>query len=155
MPTLPDRTAEPGIALITRFEGLRLTRYRDAVDKWTIGYGHLILPDEEIRLIKITTGEAKALLRKDLLRTEQGLKKLLRQEINQNQFDALVSLAFNIGIGNIGKSTLLKKINQNTIDAAALEFLKWNKAGGKVLQGLQRRREAEKTLFMTPVSHKK
>lgn len=149
MSTLPDRTGEQGIALITAFEGLKLKRYRDAVDKWTIGYGHLILPAEESKLISITTGEAKALLRKDLRRTEAGVIKSLRKNVTQNQFDALVSLAFNIGVGNLQKSTLLRRVNQGDIPGAAQQFLVWNRAGKKVLPGLTRRREAERTLFLS------
>jgi GH24 family phage-related lysozyme (muramidase) len=73
----PERTGDKGIQLICQFEGLRLERYRDAVGLWTIGYGHLILKEEMEKLTKITTGEAKDLLRKDLKRTEDGVKKLL------------------------------------------------------------------------------
>ena len=149
MNTLPDRTGEQGIVLITAFEGLKLKRYRDAVDKWTIGYGHLILPAEEKKLISITTGEAKALLRKDLRRTEAGVKKLLGKEVTQNQFDALVSLAFNIGVGNLKKSTLLKRVNQRDMQGAAQHFLVWNRAGKQILPGLTRRREAERKLFLS------
>ena len=69
-------------------------------------------------------------------------------EIGQNQFDALVSFAFNVGIGNLKKSTLLRKLNEGDINSAALQFLVWNKAGGKVLAGLTRRREAEMKLFL-------
>ena len=130
----PERTGDKGIQLICQFEGLRLERYRDAVGLWTIGYGHLILKEEMEKLTKITTGEAKDLLRKDLKRTEDGVKKLLNNASTQNQFDALVSFAFNLGVGNLKKSTLLKS---------------WNKAGGKVLTGLTRRREAEMKLFLS------
>lgn len=108
MHTQPERTGDKGIQLICQFEGLKLERYRDAVGLWTIGYGHLILKEEMEKLTKITTGEAKDLLRKDLKRTEDGVKKLLNQPATQAQFDALVSFAFNLGVGNLKKSTLLK-----------------------------------------------
>ncbi|WP_314421562.1 lysozyme [Pseudescherichia vulneris] len=149
MSKLPDRTGERGLQLITTFEGLKLKRYRDSVEKWTIGYGHLILPAEEKKLITITTGEAKALLIKDLRRTEAGVHKYLKKEVTQNQFDALISLAFNIGVGNLQKSTLLRRINQGDIKGAAQQFLVWNKAGKQVLPGLTRRREAERKLFLS------
>ena len=100
------------------------------------------------KLTKITTGEAKDLLRRDLKRTEDGVKKLLNQPATQAQFDALVSFAFNLGVGNLKKSTLLKKFNVGDVQAAALQFKSWNKAGGKVLSGLTRRREAEMKLFL-------
>ena len=140
----PERTGDKGIQLICQFEGLRLERYRDAVGLWTIGYGHLILKEEMEKLTKITTGEAK-----DLKRTEDGVKKLLNNASTQNQFDALVSFAFNLGVGNLKKSTLLKKFNAGDIQGAALQFKSWNKAGGKVLTGLTRRREAEMKLFLS------
>ncbi|MCS2160353.1 lysozyme [Scandinavium sp. H11S7] len=145
----PESTGEKGVQLICQFEGLRLERYRDAVGLWTIGYGHLILKEEISKLVKITTGEAKQLLRKDLKRTEEGVKKMLSRCVTQSQFDALVSFSFNLGVGNLKKSTLLKKVNAGDIKAAALQFQKWNKAGGKVLSGLTRRREAEMKLFLS------
>lgn len=118
------------------------------------GYGRLatailILKEEMEKLIKITTGEAKNILRKDLKRTETGVKKLLTLSVTQNQFDALVSFAFNLGLGNLKKSTLLKKVNAGDKEAAALQFKCWNKAGGRVLAGLTRRRDAEMRLFLS------
>ena len=85
----PESTGDKGVQLICQFEGLKLERYRDAVGLWTIGYGHLILKEEMEKLIKITTGAAKNILRKDLKRTETGVKKLLTLSVTQNQFDAL------------------------------------------------------------------
>ena len=76
------------------------------------------------------------------------MKKLLNQPATQAQFDALVSFAFNLGVGNLKKSTLLKKFNAGDVQGAALQFKSWNKAGGKVLAGLTRRREAEMKLFL-------
>ena len=145
----PESTGDKGVQLICQFEGLKLERYRDAVGLRTIGYGHLILKEEMEKLIKITTGEAKNILRKDLKRTETGVKKLLTLSVTQNQFDALVSFAFNLGLGNLKKSTLLKKVNAGDKEAAALQFKCWNKAGGRVLAGLTRRRDAEMRLFLS------
>ncbi|MBM3071479.1 lysozyme [Enterobacter sp. RHBSTW-00994] len=145
----PGSTGEKGVQLICQFEGLKLERYRDAVGLWTIGYGHLILKEEMEKLTKITTGEAKSILRNDLKRTEDGVKRLLTHSATQNQFDALISFAFNLGVGNLKKSTLLKKFNSGDMEGAALQFKSWNKAGGKVLAGLTRRREAEMKLFLS------
>ena len=145
----PENTGDKGVELICHFEGLKLERYRDAVGLWTIGYGHLILKTEMEKLIKITTGEAKTLLRKDLRRTEQGVQKLVSVSVTQNQFDALVSFAFNLDVGSLKKSTLLRKLNAGDVQGAALQFKSWNKAGGKVLTGLTRRREAEMKLFLS------
>ena len=108
----------------------------------------MILKEEMEKLTKITTGEAKDLLRKDLKRTEDGVKKLLNQPATQAQFDALVSFAFNLGVGNLKKSTLLKKFNAGDTQGASLQFKSWNKAGGKILAGLTRRRDAEMKLFL-------
>ncbi|ANR79919.1 muraminidase [Kosakonia sacchari] len=150
MANQPQSTGAGGLALIKSFEGLRLEKYKDAVGKWTIGYGHLILPDEKFPHA-ITEAEAEALLRTDLLMTERGVHKAVTVDLNQNQFDALVAFTFNLGAGNLQSSTLLKLLNQGEYAQAADQFLRWNKAGGKVLAGLTRRREAERALFVKPV----
>ena len=145
----PENTGDKGVELICHFEGLKLERYRDAVGLWTIGYGHLILKTEMEKLIKITTGEAKTLLRKDLRRTEQGVQKLVSVSVTQNQFDALVSFCYNLGQENLRNSTLLKKVNAKDYKGAADQFLRWNRAGGKVLAGLTKRRTDERKLFLS------
>lgn len=150
MANLPQHIGEAGLALIKSFEGLRLEKYKDAVGKWTIGYGHLILPNESFPR-PITEAEAEALLRADLQMTERGVHKLVTVDLNQNQFDALVSFTFNLGAGNLQTSTLLKLLNQGQYAQAADQFPRWNKAGGKVLAGLTRRREAERGLFLKGV----
>jgi len=150
MANQPQSTGAGGLALIKSFEGLRLEKYKDAVGKWTIGYGHLILPDEKFPHA-ITEAEAEALLRTDLLMTERGVHKAVTVALNQNQFDALVAFTFNLGAGNLQSSTLLKLLNQGEYAQAADQFLRWNKAGGKVLAGLTKRREAERALFLKPV----
>lgn len=142
-------TSEAGIQLIAKFEGLRLQRYRDAVGLWTIGYGHLIQAAEIQTLQTITIEEARVLLCRDLAQAEQAVNNLVTRDINQNQFDALVSFTFNLGINNLKKSTLLRKLNDGDINGAASEFLRWNKAGGKVLTGLMNRRSTEMELFLT------
>jgi lysozyme len=143
---------QAGIELIKSFEGFRSEPYQDVVGLWTIGVGHLIQPHE--KFTKLTPSEVDALLEKDLERTCEGVANCLKVAVNENQFAALVSLAFNIGIGAFSKSTLVKKLNAGNIEGAEVEFGRWNKAGGKVVDGLTRRRLAEAELFSTPVSAK-
>ena len=139
------KTSNYGIDLIKQFEGLRLTAYKCAAGVWTIGYGHT---EGVTGAMVITEATASELLAKDLEKFEAGVSGLVKVEINQNQFDALVSFAFNVGLGNIAKSTLLKKINSGRpVGEVQAEFLRWNKAGGKVLAGLTKRRNAEAYLF--------
>jgi lysozyme len=96
----------------------------------------------------LTYPEAEALLAMDLMRFERGVDDMLKVDVTQSQFDALVSLAFNIGLGNLKGSTLLKKLNAGDDVAAQAQFLVWNRAGGKVMKGLQRRRKAESLVFV-------
>ncbi|ARD62760.1 muraminidase [Kosakonia radicincitans DSM 16656] len=151
MANQPANTGAAGLTLIKSFEGLSLEKYRDAVGKWTIGYGHLILPHENFpqALSKV---EAEDLLRADLGMTERGVHRLVTVDLNQNQFDALVAFAFNVGLGNLQNSTLLRLLNQGQYQEAADQLPRWNKAGGKILAGLTRRRDAERALFMAPVN---
>ncbi|WP_312691151.1 lysozyme [Kosakonia sp.] len=150
MANQPDSTGDAGVQLIKSFEGLRLEKYKDAVGKWTIGYGHLILPNESFTR-PLTQAEADALLRADLGSAERSLHRLVTVDLNQNQFDALVSFTFNLGAGNLQTSTLLRLLNAGEYSQAADQFPRWNKAGGKVLAGLTRRREAERALFLKEV----
>ena len=141
------KCSDAGIALIKEFEGCKLTAYPDPAtggDPWTIGIGST--KDVYPGLI-ITEEQAVDRLRADLEATERCINNSVRGTITQNQFDSLVSLVFNIGCGNFGKSTLLRRLNQGDDDAAAEQFLVWNKAAGKVMAGLTRRREAEQELF--------
>jgi lysozyme len=93
--------------------------------------------------------EVNDILKKDLARFEAGVKRLCPGEMTQSQFDALVSFSFNVGLGNLQNSTLRMKHNRKEFDAAAEEFLKWNKAGGKVLKGLDKRRKSERALYIS------
>lgn len=139
---------QKGLNLIKHFEGCRLEVYLDAVGLPTVGYGHM---DKSLKVgDNITQEEADRLLAEDLARFEDGVNDLLAVHVNDNEFSALVCLAFNIGLGAFGKSTLLKKVNNKMPDAAQ-EFLKWTKAGGTVLKGLVRRRQAEMELFLEEV----
>lgn len=134
-----------GITLIKRWEGLRLTAYKDIVGVWTIGYGSTgshVKPG-----MKITEAEAEALLRKDLSRFEANVEKVVKVKLTDNQFAALVSWSFNVGIGAMNKSTLLKKLNAGNYNAVPTELMKWNKAGGKAVQGLTNRRAQEGALW--------
>jgi lysozyme len=148
MANQPERTGAQGIALIKQFEGLRLARYLDAVGKPTIGYGHLILPNERFAR-PLTPAEAEALLRRDLRGAELNLRKLLHVPVTQQQFDALMSFVFNLGAGRLRSSTLLRYLNAGARTRAADQFLVWNKAGGKPLAGLTKRRQAERALFLS------
>jgi GH24 family phage-related lysozyme (muramidase) len=145
------KISEQGINLIKQFEGCHLKPYQDPIGLWTIGWGHLIgdgktLPIEWFR--ELTQNEADELLKKDLVRFERGVERLCPLNLTQPRFDALVSFAFNLGLGNLQISTLRKKHNRNDVFGAANEFVKWNKAGGKVLRGLTRRREDERALYL-------
>jgi lysozyme len=138
------KISKDGIDLIKSFEGLRLEAYLDSVGIPTIGYGHT----KGVKLgQKITEQEAEDLLRNDLDEFERGVSSLIRNA-KQNQFDAMVSLAFNVGLGNFKKSSVLKWFNLGEYQTAADSFLLWNKAGGQVLPGLTRRRKAERELFL-------
>lgn len=141
------KTSQKGIDLIKRFEGVVLKVYKDAVGLPTIGYGHLIKKGEVFTTI--TQQQAEELLAKDLKQFEEGISTSVKVALTQNQFDALVSFAFNLGMGNVNSSTLLRKLNAGDIQGAANEFVRWNKASGRVLSGLTRRRLAEKELFLS------
>lgn len=141
------------LKLIKEFEGLELEAYKDAVGVWTIGYGHTAAagqPHPKKGMV-VTAQEAEKLLLQDLTVYENAVRKGVKVPINDNQYGALVSFTYNLGPGNFQKSTLLKKVNNKDFAGAALEFAKWNKAGGKVLNGLTRRRAAEAALFRKPV----
>ena len=143
-------TGKNGILLIEEFEGFRAKAYKDAVGLPTIGYGTLIDSAEEKHLltVTITKEQAEVLLRKELAMIEKKFTIMLTSKVNQNQYDALVSFAYNLGVYNLKSSTLLKKVNANPADATIRdEFNKWTHAGGKVLDGLVRRRKAEADLY--------
>jgi len=145
METNKMKTSKKGIELIKKYEGLKLKAYKCPAGVWTIGYGHT-------KNVKqgdvITEVQAEILLIYDLNDFENCIKKNVRIPLTQNQFDALVSFCFNVGCGNFLKSTLLKKLNEGKIAEAAKEFLKWNKADGKELAGLTKRRQEEMELFL-------
>ena len=138
-----------GMALICSFEGLKLKAYDDGVGVWTIGFGTTIYPNG-IKVKKgdtCTEAQAKAYMAHDLKKFESAVNSAVTVSINQNQFDALVSLAYNIGTSGFKNSTLVKKLNAGDIRGAAAQFDVWNKGGGKVMQGLVNRRAVERKLF--------
>lgn len=138
-----------GLNLIKQFEGLRLNAYDDGVGVWTIGYGTIKYPNgvRVKRGDKITQAQADQYIANDVATFERAVNMLVNVPLNQNQFDALVSFTYNLGATNLAASTLLKKLNSKDYKGAAAEFPKWNKAGGKVMTGLVRRRKAEMELF--------
>jgi len=145
------KTNEAGLNLIKEFEGLRLKAYRCPAGVKTIGYGTTIYPGGNPVQMgdRCTEEEATEYLRSDIVKFENSVKLLINAELNENQFSALVSFTYNLGAGNLKKSTLRRRLNADDLDVGD-EFLKWNKAGGRVLSGLTRRRYAEKELYETP-----
>lgn len=136
--------SEKGLALIKDFEGCKLEAYQDSVGVWTIGYGHTKTAQEGMA---ITQEQAEELLARDVHEHALGVYKALKVSIEQHRFDALASLAFNVGVNAVRNSTLLEMINRGDAKLAAAQFDRWNKAGGKVLAGLTRRRAAERKLY--------
>lgn len=135
----------PALSLIRKFEGLRLKAYRDPVGIWTIGYGTTA---GVVGGMVITEAQAEALLLEEAEHCAASIAHMVKVPLNSNELCALVSFVYNLGAGNLKKSTLLRKLNADAPRAeVASEFLKWNKAGGKVLLGLVRRRQAEYELF--------
>jgi lysozyme len=140
-----------GFALICEFEGCRTAAYQDAVGVWTIGYGHTSaagLPCVAPGLT-VTRAEATGILMRDLETFSAGVKSAITTQLNDNQFSALVSFAFNVGLGNFRSSSVLRSVNACCFDQVPADLALWVKAGGKVLPGLIRRRAAEAALFMT------
>ena len=147
------KTGNKGIELIKSFEGFRSAPYLDAVNVPTIGYGATHYGNgKKVTMNDTPISEQQAVdLLKNMLGEYEGyVNKYVKQSINQNQFDALVSFTYNLGSGALPSSTLLKKVNLNPSDASIRnEFMKWVKAGGKTLIGLVRRREAEANLYFS------
>jgi lysozyme len=141
------------IAIIKKFEGLSLKAYKDIVGVWTIGYGNTFY--ENGNSVKegdqITLERAEALLAKTVEGFKDRIEPYITSSLNENQWAAILSLAYNIGVGAFKSSTLLKKINIDPNDPGIREqFLRWNRAGGKVVLGLTRRRTKEADLYEKP-----
>jgi lysozyme len=143
------KLSQRGIDLIKQFEGYSSKAYPDPATggaPWTIGYGTTkgVKPG-----MVITAQQAEKMLRDDVAKFESGVSSLIAAPTTQGQFDAMVSLAYNIGLGNFGKSTLLKKHNARCYTCAADQFRVWNRANGKVMNGLTKRRAAERQVYMS------
>ncbi|MDU9394301.1 lysozyme [Pseudomonas sp. zfem002] len=139
------RTSQRGLSLIKSFEGLRLHAYQDSAGVWTIGYG-------ATRGVKagmsITRDQAERMLLNDVQRFEPEVQRLVTVPLSSNQWDALICFTYNLGAANLESSTLLRLLNSGDYLGAAEQFPRWNKAAGKVLPGLVRRRAAERDLFL-------
>ncbi len=161
---------QAGLDLIKSFEGIpdgdpatvNIDPYLDPVGIWTIGWGHAISVGgaylrgkanrdaaRDLYPDGITLAQAETLLRGDVLDTCRDVESLVEVPLTDNQFAALVSFTFNLGRGSLARSTLLRKLNEKDYAGAAAEFARWNRAGGKVLDGLVARRAAEAQLFAT------
>jgi len=141
----PRSISESGLEMLKGHEGLRLKSYKDSAGVWTIGYGHT---GEDVSPgMKITRNRATKLLKMDLKRFEEAVIKNVEVPLNQNQFDALVSFSFNVGVNAFKNSTLLEELNKGNYKEAENEFMCWVYAGGRRLQGLVNRREEESALF--------
>jgi len=138
------KTSAEGIALIKKFEGLELNSYQCSANVWTLGYGHTQGVAEGD---SCSEEDAEIILVNDLKEFETYVNALVDVELDQNQFDALVAWTFNLGPTNLRTSTLLKKLNDGEYHNVPSEIKRWNRAGGEVLDGLIRRREAEALLF--------
>ena len=144
-------TSDKGVDLICEFEGKRLAAYDDGVGVWTIGFGTIKYPNGT-RVKKgdtCTLEQAKEYMRHDLIEFEHTVNESVKVPLNQNQFDALVSLAYNIGSSAFKSSTLVKKLNSGDYKGATDQFNVWVNAGGKRMQGLVNRRAKEKVLFLS------
>lgn len=144
------KCSQESLALIKKFEGCRLKAYRCSANVLTIGYGHTGgVKEGDV----ISQPEADKLLEEDIAKFEDYVSDNVIVELNQNQFDALVAWTFNLGVGNLRQSTMLKKLNESDFASVPFEMRRWNKAGGKTLDGLIRRRQAESLLFMNNEWH--
>jgi lysozyme len=143
---------EEGLNLIKKHEGWRAKAYKDPVGVWTIGYGHTSragAPKVKAGM-QITEEYGEEILKNDIKTFENIIKSLVFVPLNPNQYSALVSFTYNVGGGNLKRSTLLRLLNAKRYKEAADQFPRWNKAGGKTLRGLTRRRLIERGLFLKP-----
>ncbi len=145
------KISDDGMALIKRFEGLRLQAYQDSVGVWTIGYGWTqpVAGRKVGAGMAIDAATAERLLVCGVAQFEQGVERLVAVTITQGQFDALVSFAYNLGLSALEKSTLLRRLNAGDRLGAADQFGRWVNAGGVRLDGLVARRAAERALFLS------
>jgi lysozyme len=147
------KMTEDGLALIQKFEGLALESYRDAVGVWTIGYGHTSRAGTPMVTsgLKITSEAAADILARDVEAFASGVSKRVTVDLTDQQFSALVSFAFNVGLGGFERSSVLQAVNARNFDAVPRRLNLWCKAGGRILPGLIKRRAAEGALFMSGI----
>jgi lysozyme len=157
------KVSEKALKMIRHHEGVRQRPYRCPAKLWTIGVGHVLYPRQGALKIDerdvypleerdnrtFSMEEVDEILRDDLNRFERGVERFCPVKLTQGQFDALVSFAFNVGLGTLQRSTLRQKVIRNDMEGAAEEFLKYTLAGGKVLKGLVTRRNDERALFLS------
>lgn len=140
-----------GLSLIMRSEGLELEAYRDAVGVWTIGYGHTSMAGlpKVTPGMKITKEEAREILARDVEKFAVGVREIIKVPLTDNQFSAIVSFSYNVGLGALRSSSVLKAINSRNFSEVPRRLMLWVKAGGRTLPGLVTRRAAEGKLFLT------
>lgn len=140
---------EEAIELIREFEGFRGRAYRCPAGVWTIGHGHTAMAGAPVVAagMEVTRAEADAILRRDVAAVAEGVRRLLRAPLNGRQFSALVSFAFNVGLGNLASSSVLRAANAGDLDRVPRRLMLWTKAKGRTLPGLVRRRAAEAAMF--------
>lgn len=145
------KTSDAGRKMIEQFEGAILHAYRDSVGVWTIGVGHTSAAgDPPVRVgMEITAAQADAILSNDLGAVEKSVMQLIEVALNQAQFDALVSFQFNTGWLGHPQCSLRKALNGGNYKLADSDFMLYDEAGGRILAGLKRRRDAERVLFLT------
>lgn len=148
------RVTQEGLDLIRRFEGFRGEAYRDAVGVWTIGYGHTTMagPPRVTPGLRLSREEAAAILARDVEKFSVGVRQAVTVPLNEAQFSALVSFAYNVGLGALRSSSVLKAVNAGDFAAVPQRLALWVKAGGRALPGLVKRRAAEGALFSGGVS---
>ena len=145
------KTSDMGLSLIKSFEGFSAKPYKCPAGVPTIGYGATYYPDgKRVTMADkpVSEADATAMLRSMLASYEAGVSRYVQVPLTQGQFDALVSFAYNLGLSALKGSTLLRLVNARDYAGAAAQFARWNRAGGKVLPGLTRRREAERVMFL-------
>lgn len=138
------KISKNGLDLIKHFEGCELEAYKCPAGVWTIGYGHI---KTAVEGMTITQHQADDMLIEEMNEYEGYINNSVLVDLTQNQFDAMVSWVYNLGNGNLNASTLLKVLNSGDYAGVPAQMMRWNKAGGKVLEGLTRRRQAEADLF--------
>lgn len=149
---IPTKVSDAGAAFIRKWEGCKLVAYQDLKGIWTIGFGNTMYPNGAS--VKqgdtIIQAEADILFRSILSRFETSVSKLIRNDVTQNQYDALVSFCYNVGIGAFGGSQLLRLVNRNANNPLIKdEFMKWNRSGGIASKGLTNRRMGEAKMYFT------